>query len=360
MLKVVTVVGARPQFVKVATLTRAFSEFDNVQHIVIHTGQHFDSNMSEIFFNQLNIPLPQYNLSISSLSHGAMTGRMIEKIEEVLLIEKPHILVVFGDTNSTLAGALAAVKHHIPIAHVEAGLRSFNMDMPEEINRILTDRISNILFCPTSNSVKNLQNEGFTHFGVTIVDSGDVMKDASMYYKQFSLKESLILDNLNLSQQNYLLCTLHRAENIDNLQRIRNILSGLNILAEVNPIVIPVHPRAKTVFEKFNLHPNIVLIEPCGYLDMITLISNCRLVVTDSGGLQKEAYFFNKFCVTVRDQTEWVELVDHGYNKLVGDSTDSLLTAVDHFQSLSFSNHTVLYGDGKASYKIVNTILRNI
>lgn len=349
MIKIVTIVGARPQFVKAAVLSRAFQQIGGIKEIIVHTGQHFDANMSDVFFEEMQIPLPQYNLNINSLSHGAMTGRMIERIEEILIFEKPNFLLVFGDTNSTLAGAIAATKIHIPIVHVEAGLRSFNMEMPEEVNRILTDRVSAVLFCPTETAVRNLKNEGFGNIEAKVVRSGDVMEDAAKYYEQFSFEKSTVIDTQALTPEGYYLCTLHRAENTKSPERIRQIIMGLNSIALSYPVILPVHPRTKDLLQSFELNDNIIIIDPVGYFDMIALIKNARLIVTDSGGLQKEAYFFNKFCVTVRDQTEWVELVEHGFNQIVGANGKKLKEAVAHFESKVFSKEIELYGGGKAA-----------
>jgi len=348
-MKIVTIVGARPQFVKAAALSRAFQEIGGIEEVIIHTGQHFDKNMSDVFFMEMQIPHPQYNLAINSLSHGAMTGRMIEKIESVLLEEKPDFLLVYGDTNSTLAGALAAVKIQVPIAHVEAGLRSFNMEMPEEINRILTDRISNVLFCPTDTAIDNLANEGYSNIDAKVVKSGDVMEDAALYYEKLSREKATVLQTNNLEESSYYICTLHRAENTKSADRMAEIIQGLNTIAHNYKVVLPVHPRTKELLSTHNLNNNILIIEPVGYFDMIALIKNSRLVVTDSGGLQKEAYFFNKYCVTARDQTEWVELVSNGYNRIVGANSAKMIEAVNYFESRDFRKETQLYGGGKAA-----------
>lgn len=348
-MKVVTIVGARPQFVKAAALSRAFQEIGGIVEVIVHTGQHFDKNMSDVFFEEMQIPNPQYNLAINSLSHGAMTGRMIEKIEEVLLKENPDFMLVYGDTNSTLAGAIAASKIHIPIVHVEAGLRSFDMKMPEEVNRILTDRISSILFCPTETAIQNLEKEGFESIDVEVVKSGDVMEDAALYYEKLSREKATVLNINNLEESTYYLCTLHRAENTNSQERLAEIIQGLNSIAVNHKVVLPVHPRTKELLLCHDLHQNILILEPVGYFDMIALIKNSRLVVTDSGGLQKEAYFFNKFCVTARDQTEWVELVTYGYNKIVGASSAKMIEAVNYFEAQTFRKKSELYGGGKAS-----------
>ena len=348
-MKIITIVGARPQFVKAAALSRAFQEIGGIEEVIVHTGQHFDKNMSDIFFEEMQIPHPQYNLAINSLSHGAMTGRMMEKIEAVLVKEKPDFLLVYGDTNSTLAGALAAVKIQVPIVHVEAGLRSFNMDMPEEINRIITDRISNILFCPTHTAIENLAKEGYENIDAEVVNSGDVMEDAALYYEKVSRDKATVLQAYNLAASSYYLCTLHRAENTRSPKRMAAIILGLNSIAQNHKVVLPLHPRTKDLLLRHGLNENILILEPVGYFDMIALIKNARLVVTDSGGLQKEAYFFNKFCVTMRDQTEWIELVSNGYNKIVGASSSKMIEAVNYFEAKTFQKKTELYGAGKAA-----------
>lgn len=322
----------------------------------MHTGQHFDANMSDIFFEEMEIPRPQYQLNINSLSHGAMTGRMMEKIEEILLEEKPDYLLVYGDTNSTLAGSLAAKKLHIKVVHVEAGLRSYNMEMPEEVNRILTDRISDILFCPTQTAVDNLKKEGYENIQAEIHLSGDVMEDAALYYAKAAGERSDILASLNLKPGNYILCTLHRAENTDNPERLGAIIRGLNRLALKKKVVMPIHPRTRAYVQKHGLELDVELIDPVGYFDMIQLLTHTSLVITDSGGLQKEAYFFHKYCVTARDQTEWVELVDHGFNQLVGADENALVEAAEKFMSLDFVRNVELYGGGKAADAIAGIL----
>lgn len=355
-MKIVTVIGARPQFVKAAALSRTFAQYPQIQEIIVHTGQHFDKNMSEVFFEEMDIPQPKYNLNINSLSHGAMTGKMLEGIEAILLQEKPDVLLVYGDTNSTIAGALAAKKLHIQVAHVEAGLRSFNMNMPEEVNRILTDRISDFLFCPTHTAVNNLKKEGFDQFENQIIRSGDVMQDAAMYYAQKSAEKSTIIHQLGLDT--FALATLHRAENTDDKFRLTELVNGLNDIHKNHcPIVLPLHPRTKKKLSEFNLKLDVKLIDPIGYFDMIELIKHSQLVLTDSGGLQKEAFFFKKHGITMRDQTEWVELVDNKVNVLVGANQQKL---VDAFKLMSQkkSNFDIdLYGNGKACERITESLL---
>jgi UDP-GlcNAc3NAcA epimerase len=351
--KIVTVVGARPQFVKAAVVSRVFNQYDNIEEVIIHTGQHFDPNMSDVFFTEMNIPKPKYNLDIHGVGHGAMTGRMLEGIEEILIEEKPDLMLVYGDTNSTIAGALAAKKIHIPVGHVEAGLRSFNMEMPEEINRILTDRISDILFCPTDNAIENLEKEGVANTSSQVVRTGDVMCDAAYFYAKNS---NVDVTELRLPNE-FVVCTLHRAENTDDKNRLESFVSGLNkIHDEVCPVVLPLHPRTKQKLKQYNLQLNVHIVEPVGYMEMIYLLENCKLVLTDSGGLQKEAFFFKKQCITMRDQTEWVELVNGGFNKLVAPS-DDLVSVVQETIKNEIDFNVNLYGKGDAGEEIVKHIL---
>jgi UDP-N-acetylglucosamine 2-epimerase len=322
-MKVVSIVGARPQFIKAAVLSRELCKEHT--EILVHTGQHYDENMSAIFFEELGIPEPQYSLKIGSGLHGAQTGAMLAAIEQVLLKEQPDWVVVYGDTNSTLAGALAAAKLHIKVAHVEAGLRSFNRVMPEEINRILTDHISDVLFCPTQTAVDHLMTEGITQ-GVHLV--GDLMYDALMWSVEQGKKHPDPLKRLELYPKGYLLATVHRAENTDDPARLQGILQAFNALEEL--LVWPVHPRTRKKLDEMGFQPagHIHLIEPVGALDMACLESNARLILTDSGGVQKEAYWLGVPCVTLRDETEWVETVTSGWNVLVGANPAALLTAV--------------------------------
>jgi len=336
MIKIVTVIGARPQFVKAAALSRVLKSIDTFKEIIIHTGQHFDTNMSEIFFDEMEIPKPHYNLNINGLSHGAMTGQMLSGIEEILIQEKPDYLLVYGDTNSTIAGALAAAKLHIRVIHVEAGLRSFNMQMPEEINRIVTDRISKILYCPTQTAVDNLEKEGFRNFDCDIVLLGDIMLDAALFYKSKADKNSKMLERLELKPDNFMLGTIHRAENTDNPERLENIVNALNEINQNIQVIVPLHPRTLKIIANSNLKIEFTVIEPVGYFDMLQLISNCKLVLTDRGGLQKEAYFFNKFCITLRDETEWVELVTNGYNFIVGADMEKIITKSSELLNCTF------------------------
>ena len=359
-MKIVTILGARPQFIKAGSISREVLRQQqagaNIQELIVHTGQHYDANMSDVFFEEMQIPKPDYFLGIGGKTHGAMTGQMIEKIEEVLVKEQPDWVMVYGDTNSTLAGAIAASKLHIQIAHVEAGLRSFNMQMPEEVNRILTDRISSVLFCPTQAAVNNSINEGIDKWqtGVQASLSGDVMQDGALFYKEIAQEPA----NLVVSDD-FVLCTIHRAENTDDPNRLENIIAALNEIAQYKQVILPLHPRTKKILETGDYDiSNLTVIDPVGYLNMIWLIDHCSLVMTDSGGLQKEAYFFTKPCITMRDETEWVELIESGANVLVGADRERILAA---FKSQNtFSNDSFdpeLYGLGKASENIVLELL---
>jgi len=350
-VKILTILGARPQFIKAGSVSREIAKHDEIEEIIVHTGQHFDANMSDIFFDEMQIPKPDYNLNINGLGHGAMTGQMLEKIEEVLLEEKPDWVLVYGDTNSTLAGTLAASKLHIKVAHIEAGLRSFNMHMPEEVNRILTDRVSDILFCPTDAAISNLQNEGFENFECTVVKSGDVMQDGALFYKKLAVKPSCEIS------ENYILCTVHRAENTDDEKRLRDIFEGLQEIAKEKQVILPLHPRTKKIIADLGMDVDALnIIDPVGYLEMVWLINNCDIVMTDSGGLQKEAFFFEKPCITLRDETEWVELVDNGFNMLVGANKEKILSTYDNQQ---FNNdfNIDLYGRGQATNVIVGHLI---
>lgn len=356
--KIITIVGARPQFIKAAVVSRAFRQLE-VEEIMVHTGQHFDYDMSEIFFSEMEIPHPTYNLGINTLSHGAMTGRMLEAIEQVLIQEKPNAVMVFGDTNSTLAGAVAASKLHIPVAHVEAGLRSFNMKMPEEINRILTDRISSFLFCPTQTAINNLKAEGFEHFECQKELVGDVMYDAALYYSKHSAKKSTIIQNLQMDRP-FILATLHRQENTDDLKNLTAIIEAFNELNQTYRVILPLHPRTKKIIEQAGLQTSFRVIEPIGYFDILELLKRCSLVMTDSGGLQKEAYFFNKYCITLRDQTEWTELVDFGYNILTGANEQLIFEGVQNMLNNRTPFNRYLYGKGNASQIICERIINNV
>jgi len=350
-MKIVTILGARPQFIKAGTVSREIDKYDEIKEVIVHTGQHYDSNMSDIFFEEMKIPKPHYNLDINGLGHGAMTGQMLEKIEEVLLKEKPDWVMVYGDTNSTLAGALAASKLHIKIAHIEAGLRSFNMKMPEEVNRILTDRISSILFCPTQSAVENLKHEGYDALDIQVVKNGDVMQDGAIFYKDLAVEPSISLND------EYILSTIHRAENTDDIECLTAIVSALNEIAKEIQIVLPLHPRTKAILEKNGLKVNCSIIDPVGYLEMVGLIRNAKLIMTDSGGLQKEAFFFGKPCITLRNETEWVELISNRFNVLAGANREKILDLYKNFEfNDKFSMN--LYGGGTASKVIIEELLQ--
>lgn len=352
MVKVLTVVGARPQFIKASVVSRAISKSGGIEEVVLHTGQHFDENMSSIFFEQLGIPRPDIQLDIHGGGHGEMTGRMLMDIESVLLEHQPDRVLVYGDTNSTLAGALAAAKLHIPVAHVEAGLRSFNMQMPEEINRILTDQISDLLFCPTSTAVRNLEQEGFADKPVSILQVGDVMQDAALLFA-----EKAAAPSSNVLSEGFILATLHRAENTDNPERLASIVKALNnIHREFAPVVLPLHPRTRKLIAKQGINLEVNVIDPVGYFEMVWLLDHCAVVVTDSGGVQKEAFFFGKACVTMRDQTEWVELLEEGANELVGADSHKIVDAVKRNSGRQVKDSKQLYGGGKASERIVELL----
>lgn len=359
-MKIVTIVGARPQFIKAATVSRALRQHSDVREVLVHTGQHFDDNMSEVFFREMGIPNPAYHLGIHGGTHGKMTGQMLEKIEEVLLAEKPDWVLVYGDTNSTLAGALAAVKLHMPLAHVEAGLRSYNRRMPEEINRVLTDHASDLLFAPTQQAVDNLTKEGLDAQKIRRV--GDVMCDAARYFSAQAEMGSKVLEHLQLSSKGYVLATLHRAENTDDAERLADLLACLNFAAEELPVVLPLHPRTRQAIERMGLvqklSSRIKLIEPVGYLDMVMLEMHARVVTTDSGGVQKEAYFHRTPCITLRKETEWVELVDSGWNVLAGRDQVKFRGAFRAALNNSLPEWSAdLYGDGHAAEDILRQLI---
>jgi len=350
-MKVLTVIGARPQFIKAAAVSAAIRERGgDIHEVIVHTGQHFDHNMSRIFFVQMGIPEPAYSLDIHNLPHGAMTGAMLTRLEVLMQAERPDMVMVYGDTNSTLAGALAARKLNIPVAHVEAGLRSYDMTMPEEINRILTDRISTLLFCPTAVALENLRKEGFRNFSCEMVLTGDVMLDAVMRFRPLAEKPDAALPG------RYALATIHRQSNTDHPENLRNILRALQTIARDIPVVLPLHPRTQAVMKREGITLNnsgIVVIDPVGYLESLWLIDNAGMVFTDSGGLQKEAYFFAKTCVTLRNETEWTELVDTGTNIPAGVTMEGILQAYTTLRERNFVPDPTLYGGGKASGIIV-------
>jgi UDP-GlcNAc3NAcA epimerase len=357
--KIVTIVGARPQFIKAAAVSREILKHPGVlEEVMVHTGQHYDPNMSQVFFDELEIPTPKYNLEISGGGHGAMTGRMLEGIEQILQTEKPDWVLIYGDTNSTLAGALAAAKLHIPVAHVEAGLRSFNMRMPEEVNRILADRVSTLLLCPTSLAVDNLAREGLNQ-GVHNV--GDVMFDVALYYHDRARENSKILSTLGLSEKGFALATCHRAENTDSRERLTGILTALASIAGELPVVLPLHPRTRKLigdFELEHLLAPLTVVEPLAFLDMVALEQAAKVILTDSGGVQKEAFFYRVPCITMRDETEWVETVELGWNQLVGASCERIMSAFTNLADGRADDLSAPYGSGHASRIILEELLK--
>ncbi len=349
MKKIITILGARPQFIKAAAVSSVFG--NHFDEILVHTGQHYDANMSDVFFDELGIPHPKYHLNVGSGSHGAMTGAMLAAIEDVLLVEKPDFVMVYGDTNSTVAGALAASKLLIPVIHVEAGLRSFNKAMPEEQNRILTDHISDLLFVPTQTAIDNLLREGIKK-GVHNV--GDVMYDGILHFSKIAQEKSRILASLEVTENGYLLCTIHRAENTNDIERLKGIVKGLNDSGE--QIVLPLHPRTQKYLNDYQIElgANIRVIEPVGYLDMVRLEAGAKKIVTDSGGVQKEAFFLAKPCITMRDETEWVETVENGWNIIVGADATKIAEAIRFFEPNA--ERKAYFGNGTAAARMVELI----
>jgi len=342
-MKILTIVGARPQFVKAAALNRLIQKTDGVSEVVVHTGQHYDPGMSDVFFEELGIEPAGHYLDINGGNHGDMTGRMMVALEPVMLTEKPDWVLVYGDTNSTLAAAICAVKLHIPIAHIEAGLRSFNRKMPEELNRILTDHASDVLLCPTHSAMNNLKNEGLSGKAVL---SGDIMYDASLYALEVAKHKSTVLEDLGLSKESYALATIHRAENTSDAETLGSVLDYLRAQAKGQKLILPVHPRTSNAVKKFGLSfEGIDICAPVGPLDMAMLTANCSEVFTDSGGLQKEAYFFRRPCTTLRDETEWTETIEKGWNRL----WKQPVTPVKQ-QEISE------YGDGRAAVDILKVL----
>jgi UDP-GlcNAc3NAcA epimerase len=348
-MKIVTVVGARPQFIKAANLSRVIKNIDEIKEVIIHTGQHYDPDMSDIFFHELEIPQPNINLEIGSGSHGRQTGRMLDSIEEILVSERPDWVVVYGDTNSTIAGALAASKLHIKVAHVEAGLRSFNRNMPEEINRIATDHISDILFAPTQNAMNLLANEGLAKNSIF---SGDIMYDSILFYRKLAEKKCKLDKIVDAEPGGYYLATVHRQENTDNINNLQSIFLALSELD--CPVIVPLHPRTHKLMDDVTFRSNVKIISPVGYLEMITLLNNCQKVLTDSGGLQKEAYFLQKPCITLREETEWIETLEGNWNFTVGTNRQKIL---DKMSISEFGPQQNAFGDGKAAHKIVAHLL---
>lgn len=360
MKKILTVVGARPQFIKAGVVSRIIRDnfSDRLDEILIHTGQHYDKNMSDIFFKQLDLPQPKVNLEIGSSSHGEQTGKMLSLLEQVFIKEKPDMVVVYGDTNSTLAGALAAAKIHLPVAHVEAGLRSWNRKMPEEINRVMVDHISNLLFCPSDVSINNLKKEGIAE---GVIKTGDVMHDSALYCAQRADNEkenfNRICEEFSVSPGKYFLATVHRAENTDQIENLKHIISSFDKLPQ--KVVWPVHPRTKRMMEKNKIvcGNNVVLTSPFSYLDMILFLKNAAMVLTDSGGVQKEAMFFETPCVTLRSETEWTETIESGWNLLSGIDSNQILKTVKAHSNTPKKNTEQIYGTGKSADKVITAIL---
>lgn len=351
-----SVIGARPQFIKAASLSRYLKSLPKIKEIILHTGQHYDNNMSEEFFSELDIPTPDYNLQVGSDTPARQTAKMMMGIEDIVLKEWPDFILIYGDTNSTLAGALVGAKLHIPVVHVEAGLRSYDREMPEEINRIVSDSISTILFCPTQTAVNNLKNEGIID---GVYNVGDIMLETYLYYKNKAQKTSTILNKLNLKPKKFILCTIHRASNTDNTENLINIFKGLTNSGE--KIILPLHPRTKNKINqneslKRYIGQNIKIIEPVGYFDMICLEANAKKIITDSGGVQKEAYFNKVPCITLRENTEWVETIEEGVNRLVGVVPEKIKESINNFCPPEQNYSKNLFGDGKTSVKIIKIL----
>lgn len=346
-MKIVSIIGARPQFIKAAVISKEIEKRGGIEDVLIHTGQHYDENMSKIFFDELEIPYPNYNLEVGSGLHGAQTAKMLEKTEQIILKEKPDWVLVYGDTNSTIAGALAATKLHVKIAHVEAGLRSFNKSMPEEINRIVTDRISDLLLVPSQNAMQLLEKENLAD---NAVFTGDVMYDSILFYQKMA-KEKHLLKSIT-AEMDYHLATVHRAENTDDKERLQNIFSAFSEMDK--PVVLPLHPRTKSKLDEVKFNDNVKIIDPVSYLEMILLLKNCSKVLTDSGGLQKEAYFMKKPCITMRDETEWVETLNGNWNFIVGANPELILEKIGVNQ---FDEQKEYYGNGNAGMSIIDALV---
>jgi UDP-GlcNAc3NAcA epimerase len=380
MIKLITIVGARPQFIKASVISRAIntSFSDRILEVIVHTGQHYDNNMSEIFFQELGIPKPDYKLSVGSGDHGAQTAKMLSGIEEILLKEKPDYVLVYGDTNTTLAGALAAAKLGFPLIHIEAGLRSFNKSMPEEINRILCDHVSTFMFTPTLKGIENLLREGISiktkppfHIdNPAVIHCGDIMFDSALYFSEIAEQKSTILKDLNLESNKYLLVTMHRGSNVDNPQNLFSIFDALSTIStEYNlRIIMPIHPRTKrkwnelqdeAIKEKITRNKLISIIPAVSYIDIINLEKNARMIITDSGGVQKESYFFQKKCLILRDETEWTHLIDSGMSELCGADTNQILKGFNSLLMKKDIYYPNVHGDGKAADFILKKILEN-
>ena len=378
-MKIVTIIGARPQIIKAAALSRAIKNrfSDQITEIIVHTGQHYDENMSQVFFDELGIPHPDYNLHVGSGSHGTQTAKMTEGIEEILQKENPDYIVLYGDTNSTLAGAIAAAKIHVPIVHIEAGLRSFNKSMPEEINRIVCDHCSTLLFSPTLAGYENLKREGFPmdNAGPYTIDNpkvyhcGDIMYDNSLYFSTLSAEKTDIIQRLGLSGKPFVLSTIHRDSNTDNPQRLTTIFESIIKISEETIVVLPLHPRTAKLLktnlsadnqEKLFNSENIIITPPVSFLEMIELERNAKLIMTDSGGVQKESYFFKKPCIILRPETEWIEIVKTGSAVLVDADADRIMNAWKHFKTRTSNEFPPIFGDGHAAEFMLEQMSRSV
>ncbi len=357
-MKILTVVGARPQFIKAAVLSRALKTHSNIEEYVVHTGQHYDDNMSEIFFHELELRQADCNLNIKGSSNADTLSRMIPELEKIIRQQSPDLVLVYGDTNSTLAGALTAKMCGIKVAHVEAGMRHGNLAIPEELNRVLTDQVSDFLFCSGSVALKNLEKEGFAHKSIQLYDCGDLMIDAAKHYseiageREFPLSEEL--------KKHFVLCTIHRSENVDVKSILKELLSTIDEIATTIPVVLPLHPRTRKMMAKFGLSTQAILIDPVGYLDMLNLLRHTQMVITDSGGLQKEAYFFKKHTLLLREHTEWVELAENGYLQIVGTKKEDIITGFNQLLDKKSSFESYLYGRGDAGVKIADIVSKII
>ena len=381
MKKIITVIGARPQIIKAAAISRAIKNnfSDKILEVIVHTGQHYDENMSQIFFEELEIPFPNFNLNVGSGSHGEQTAKMLEGLENIYVQEKPDAVIVYGDTNSTIAGALAASKIHIPVIHIEAGLRSFNKAMPEEINRIACDHMSTLLFTPSETGHRNLLNEGIKNDQkeAASIDNpkiylcGDIMYDNSLYFSAMSEQKSEILKELEITTDEFILCTIHRDTNTDDTANLNAIFRALLRIQKTSnlKIVLPLHPRTKeklnshlneTLLTELNQNKNFKIIPPLGFLDIISLEKNARLIITDSGGLQKEAFFFQKPCVILREQTEWIEIVENGNALIAGANELKIISSVETFIKKTDYTYPNLYGDGNAANFICKKITEEL
>lgn len=379
-MRVVTIVGARPQFIKAAAISRAIREefADDIEEVILNTGQHYDANMSRVFFDDLEIPKPQYHLGIGSLAHGQQTGRMMEAIEKVLVVKEPDAVIVYGDTNTTLAGAMAASKLHIPVIHIEAGLRSYNKTMPEEINRVLTDHVSTLLFSPTETGVRNLKKEGFTiNTGLPhtadrpgVYHSGDIMLDNTLFFARKAEEKSRILKKLNHENKPYVLATIHRPVNTDIAENLQAVLKALlSVAASGIDVILPLHPRTRArleekenamVKEMLEKNDHIILSDPVSFLDMIMLEKGAEMIITDSGGVQKEAYFLKKPAIILRDETEWTEIVKTGNAKLCGASGIKIVDAFKELMNNKPASYPAYFGDGYAARFICEKLLNSL